>query len=270
MKNRYGRRAFLRPKASAPRFHQSNGSRLDNALLALRKQSRVLRHRRAFADCFGANPVASALGNRPGCDPGAAVRTYHEGPKRVLTTGTFYFGGNRNFLLWSDRMPRDTLLDFFHDFAGLEDEFLIHDDGFHARHFRYREIAERARAFAARLREQGIGRDDKVILYGENRPEWIIALWGCLLEGVIAVPIDYRSSRDFVDRIQNIVGARLVLTGEEAWHVRRPSARGVQPAGVYYERSNRRDHFHFGRHGRAEGRDHHAPQHSRQYRSRGK
>src|SRR5207245_11354741 len=102
-KNQYGRRAFLMPKASAPRFHQSNGSRLDNALLALRKQSRVLRHRRAFADCFGANPVASALGNRPGRDPGAAVRTYHADPKRVLKTGTSYFGGNRNFLLWSDR-----------------------------------------------------------------------------------------------------------------------------------------------------------------------
>jgi len=113
-------------------------------------------------------------------------------------------------------MPRDTLLDFFHDFAGLEDEFLIHDDGFHARHFRYSEIAARARAFAARLRERGIGRDEKVILYGENRPEWIIALWGCLLAGVIAVPIDYRSSPEFVERIQNIVGARAIFTADEA------------------------------------------------------
>ena len=58
----------------------------------------------------------------------------------------------------------------------------------------------------ARLRERGIGRDDKIILYGENRPEWIIALWGCLLEGVIAVPIDYRSSPEFVERIKAIVG----------------------------------------------------------------
>src|SRR5580700_11454814 len=113
-------------------------------------------------------------------------------------------------------MPRETLLDFFQDFAGLEDEFLIHDDGFNARHFRYREIAAQARAFAAKLREQGIGRDEKIILYGENRPEWIIALWGCLLEGVIAVPIDYRSSAEFVERIKAIVGARLVLTGDEA------------------------------------------------------
>jgi long-chain acyl-CoA synthetase len=113
-------------------------------------------------------------------------------------------------------MPRETLLDFFHDFAGLADEFLIHDDGFHARSYSYREIAGHARAFAARLREQGIGRDEKIILYGENRPEWIIALWGCLLEGVIAVPIDYRSSAEFVERIKAIVGARMVLTGEEA------------------------------------------------------
>jgi long-chain acyl-CoA synthetase len=113
-------------------------------------------------------------------------------------------------------MPRETLLDFFHDFAGLDDEFLIHDDGFNARHYRYREIAGHARAFAARLREAGIGRDEKIILYGENRPEWIIALWGCLLEGVIAVPIDYRSSPEFVERIGAIVGARMVLTGDEA------------------------------------------------------
>jgi long-chain acyl-CoA synthetase len=112
-------------------------------------------------------------------------------------------------------MPRETLLDFFHDFAGLDDEFLIHDDGFHARHYRYNEIAAHARGFAARLREQGIGRDEKIILYGENRPEWIIALWGCLLEGVIAVPIDYRSSPEFVERIRAIVGARAVLTGDE-------------------------------------------------------
>src|SRR5689334_6448660 len=90
------------PKASALRFHQSNGSRPNGAPLALRKHSRVLRHRRAPADCFGANPVASALGNPTRRDPGGAMRTYHEGRPAALNTGTFYFGGNRNFLLWSD------------------------------------------------------------------------------------------------------------------------------------------------------------------------
>src|SRR5579864_9347568 len=112
-------------------------------------------------------------------------------------------------------MARDTLLDFFHDFERLPDEFLIYDDGFRSHHYRYDEVAAKARAFAARLAEAGFAKNDKVILYGENRPEWIIALWGCLLAGVIAVPIDYRSSREFVERIDSIVNARAILTGDE-------------------------------------------------------
>jgi hypothetical protein len=84
----------------------SNGSQLNNALLALRKNSRVLRHRRAFADCLGANPVASALGNRTRRDPGTAVQPYHEGFKQTFESGTFYLAGNRNFLFGSDIAPR--------------------------------------------------------------------------------------------------------------------------------------------------------------------
>jgi hypothetical protein len=83
------------PKASALKFHLSNGSRLSRALL-------VLRHRRALADCFGANPVASALGNPARRDPSKAVRTYHKSFQEALKIGSFYFGGIRNFLLWSD------------------------------------------------------------------------------------------------------------------------------------------------------------------------
>src|SRR3984957_18771763 len=113
-------------------------------------------------------------------------------------------------------MARDTLLDFFQDFADLPGHFLIYDDGFRTHHYRYNEVAAKAQAFASRLRDAGFAKDDKLILYGENRPEWIIALWGCLLAGVIAVPIDYRSSPEFVERIQNIVGARAIFTADEA------------------------------------------------------
>src|SRR6202162_5472198 len=112
-------------------------------------------------------------------------------------------------------MARDNLLDFFHDFADLPNEFLIYDDGFRSHHYRYNEVAAKARAFAGRLRAAGLVKDDKIILYGEKRPEWIIALWGCLLEGVIAVPIDYRSSPEFVQRIDQIVQARAILIGDE-------------------------------------------------------
>src|SRR5271163_520187 len=112
-------------------------------------------------------------------------------------------------------MARDTLLDFFRDFADRPEEFLVYDDGFRSHHYRYNEVAAKAQAFAGRLRDAGFAKDDKVILYGENRPEWIIALWGCLLQGVIVVPVDYRSSAELVERIDEIVEARAILTGDE-------------------------------------------------------
>ena len=113
-------------------------------------------------------------------------------------------------------MPhRETLLDFFQDIADLPQEFLIYDDGLRSRSYRYREIAALANAFAAKLRTAGIEKNDKIILYSENRPEWVVALWGCLLAGVIAVPIDFRSAPDFVHRIAEIVDARVILKGDE-------------------------------------------------------
>src|SRR5579864_5667759 len=110
-------------------------------------------------------------------------------------------------------MARDTLVDFFNDFAGLEKPFLIYDDGFRVEHYSYAEVAAKSREFAAWLRESGIAPGEKIILYSENRPEWLFALWGATLEGVIVVPIDYRSSTDFVERIKKIVDAKWLFAG---------------------------------------------------------
>jgi long-chain acyl-CoA synthetase len=123
-------------------------------------------------------------------------------------------------------MARDTLIDFFHDFARLDSRFLVFDDGFRSHAYTYREVASKAAAFAARLRDAGIQKDDKIILFGENRPEWLIALWGALLEGVILVPIDYRASPEFVRKIDAIVSARAILIGDE---VDAPRAHAVWP-----------------------------------------
>src|SRR5450759_1865484 len=112
-------------------------------------------------------------------------------------------------------MRRDTLLDFFEGFASYEDEFLIHDDGFRVRRYTYADVARAARAFAARLQNAGIGKGDKVLIWSENRPEWIACLWGCLLNGTVAVPIDYRTSFDFLERVHHQVQARAAVIGDE-------------------------------------------------------
>jgi long-chain acyl-CoA synthetase len=112
-------------------------------------------------------------------------------------------------------MRRDTLLDFFHDLAVTRGEFLVYDDGYRSRSYTYVETAKAARAFAAKLQAAGIGKSDKVVFWSENRPEWIIALWGCLLNGSIAVPIDYRASHDFLNKVARIVNAKVLLLGED-------------------------------------------------------
>ncbi len=112
-------------------------------------------------------------------------------------------------------MRRDSLLDFFDDFAASPAEFLIHDDGLRTRRYSYAEVSGLALAFAGRLEREGLANGGKVVFYGENRPEWIVALWGCLLAGAIAVPIDYRSPLDFLERVRKKVGARLILLGDE-------------------------------------------------------
>ncbi|HYN09423.1 MAG TPA: AMP-binding protein [Vicinamibacterales bacterium] len=112
-------------------------------------------------------------------------------------------------------MPRNTLLDFFEDFASIDESFIVHDDGYRTREMTYREVADAAREFAARLSREGIVANDKVVIWSENRGEWLVALWGGLLAGVVIVPVDYRASVELLRRIVEIVKAKAVLVGAE-------------------------------------------------------
>ncbi len=111
-------------------------------------------------------------------------------------------------------MPRRTLIDFHDDLSAIDSEFVVYDDGYRSWSYSYAQITAAAASFAARLRAAGIGKQAAVVIWSENRAEWLVALWGCLLEGVVLVPIDYRASADFLQRVATIVSARLILTGE--------------------------------------------------------
>ena len=86
-------------------------------------------------------------------------------------------------------VARDTLVDFFHDLARAKGEFLVYDDGFRTHRYSYAQVGRAARGFAARLAEAGLRKGDKVVFWSENRPEWIVAFWGCLLNGIVVVPL---------------------------------------------------------------------------------
>lgn len=112
-------------------------------------------------------------------------------------------------------MARDSLLDFFEDISRSDDTFIVHDDGYRVRRASYREVAAAARSFGRKLVEAGVAPGDKVVIWSENRTEWVVAFWACLLIRAVVVPVDFRASGELLSRISGIVRAKIVLTGNE-------------------------------------------------------
>ena len=112
-------------------------------------------------------------------------------------------------------MARETLLDFFADITRQDDLFIVHDDGYRVRKLAYPELGVAAPEVADRLTIAGLRPGDHLVIWAENRPEWLIALWGALLARIVVVPVDFRASAELVARIADVVDAKLVLTGSE-------------------------------------------------------
>ncbi len=75
----------------------------------------------------------------------------------------------------------------------------------------YGDLATLTGRFSAELARLGIGPGERVVLWGENSSEWIAAFFGCLLRGVIAVPLDLAGSGEFAARVVADVAPRLVV-----------------------------------------------------------
>lgn len=116
-------------------------------------------------------------------------------------------------------MRRATLVEFFRDYIAApkvrDQTFIVHDDGFRTRRWSYGDIARASRGFARHLARSGFTRGDTLVLWGENRGEWIAALWGARLAGVVTVPVDARASAEQAHRIRAIVKAKAMLVGAE-------------------------------------------------------
>ena len=65
----------------------------------------------------------------------------------------------------------------------------------------YAELWEDAGRVASLLRERGLKKGDRALLWGPNCPQWVVCFFGCIRAGVIAVPLDLRSPDDFVEKV---------------------------------------------------------------------
>jgi long-chain acyl-CoA synthetase len=102
-----------------------------------------------------------------------------------------------------------SLLDDFHRYG--REIAVVRYQGNRRRVTTYGEIARLAGRFAALLVQRGIGPGDRVLLWAENSAEWIAAFHGCLLRGVLAVPLDSNGTAEFAARVAADVNPSLAV-----------------------------------------------------------
>ena len=108
-----------------------------------------------------------------------------------------------------------TLLDLLPAMQCLGDrEAIRFCNGFRTWKLSYRQLYDRIGAFASYLNQQDLKKGDRVLLWGDNRSEWVTVFWGCLVQGVQVVPVDARFSPGLVKRIQAEVKAKLLVHGD--------------------------------------------------------
>src|SRR6185369_4566838 len=118
---------------------------------------------------------------------------------------------------------RETLLSFLDDCLRRGTEpAVVRRRGLRRVEWTAAEIARQAFRFARELEARGISRGDRVLFRGENSAEWIAAFFGCLLRGVVVVPLDLKSVPDFVTKVQEQVSAKLLLADELGTQIKIP------------------------------------------------
>jgi len=107
-----------------------------------------------------------------------------------------------------------TLPEFLQRIAQIDGDFIVYDDGWRGWTYRYSDVALMAGALVTKFRSGSVGKGDHILIWSESRAGWIAALWACLLEGVILVPVELQASQALLHRIEQQVKPRLILLGD--------------------------------------------------------
>ena len=109
-------------------------------------------------------------------------------------------------------MARTTILEYLDNFRRHAGEAAyVHHRGYRMQRWTYGDVLSNVYRFARELEQRGIGKGDKVLIWGENCAEWVVVFFGCLLRGAIVVPIDKIAAPDFAQRVAQQVDARLCV-----------------------------------------------------------
>ena len=141
---------------------------------------------------------------------------------------------------------RTTLVSYLDDFLahGSETAF-SHRSGLRTKRWSYSEVASVAFQFAEELAVRKIEKGDRVLLWAKNSPEWVAAFFGCLIRGVIVVPLDLQSEPGFVKRVHEQTEAKLALCDAVSSKLIEESLPVIELANLTSRIANHSSRLHF-------------------------
>src|SRR6476646_6946005 len=117
----------------------------------------------------------------------------------------------------NESQKRETLLSYLDDYLqrGSETVFVSKRGLRHVR-CSYAQLVRYANQTARELDTRGVRQCETVILCGDNCTEWVAAFWGCLISGVVVVPLDKETTTDFARSVQEQTQAKLIVASKGA------------------------------------------------------
>jgi long-chain acyl-CoA synthetase len=102
-----------------------------------------------------------------------------------------------------------TLLDDFRRYG--RDRAVVSHIGNRSLPSTYAELAELSARFAAEFARRAIAPGDRILLWGQNSAAWIAAFYGCVLRGILVVPLDAGGDPRFTRRVIAETSPRLLV-----------------------------------------------------------
>ncbi len=93
---------------------------------------------------------------------------------------------------------------------------------YHGRTLSYGEMADQVERLAGWLQARGVARGDRVLLYMQNAPQYMIAFYGILRADAAVIPVNPMNRHAELQHLALDTGARVAICGSELLHLIQP------------------------------------------------
>lgn len=104
-----------------------------------------------------------------------------------------------------------TLVDVFQSFRKYDKVAFIHRTGIRRFCYSYSDLCLLSLKMASWLESMGAKKGDRALLWAPNSPWWAVVYWGCVVRGIIVVPVDFASGRERVESIARDAQVKIIF-----------------------------------------------------------